>query len=98
MSKFEDQYDGHDAICPYCRATYQVESEDFSEDIRVDECGKCSKKYHLSQMFSVDHHTSPDCELQGDKHLWLLYDLKDGRKHPFCTECGQCARPGTEVP
>jgi len=90
MSDFEGQHDSNEAICPYCKYSYQVESEDYLEDVRPEECSGCGKKYYLSQSFSVDHTTEPDCELNGEPHQWKAESLGGGQEHPFCSVCGKC--------
>jgi hypothetical protein len=54
-----EQSDSCDAICPYCGATYQVESEDYSEFDREEECFECEKTYIIYQSFEVTTHTKP---------------------------------------
>lgn len=49
-------------ICPHCGASYQPESEDFSETPRTEECFTCKKKYEVWQEFSVTHVTSARVE------------------------------------
>lgn len=71
MSKFGEQIDGNDSICPYCGDSFQVEAEDYDEDPREIECDSCGKKYWLRQTFEVTHTATPDCELNGDKHWWI---------------------------
>ncbi len=91
--RYEEQCDGGDAICPYCKATFQPEAEDYSEDSREIECDECGKKYWLHQSFTVDHWTKPDCALNGEAHVW------DSRaRFPdshFCEVCGKCERRAT---
>lgn len=94
-SIYNDEIDSSDCICPYCGYRYQVESEDFSEDGRVEECGECGKKFHHSQSFSVDTCTEPDCKLNGDEHAWVAVDLQECM-HDFCSMCGKC-RPFSET-
>lgn len=89
MTEFDDHYDDNDSICPYCGDRYQVESEDYSEDERVEECDNCGKKYFLCQIFSIDHHTRPDCEINGDEHQFQFEQTKNGGAY-FCKVCGKC--------
>ena len=89
MSEFVDQVDGSVMICPYCGESYQPETEDYSEDECVEECGNCHKKYHSCQSFSVDHCSEPDCSLNGEKHKWESYVFDDGHSTDFCSICGQ---------
>mgnify|MGYP001559255387 CR=1 FL=1 len=49
--------DDLNVICPHCGASYQPESEDFSEEMRVEECCSCGKSYEVWQNFSITHHT-----------------------------------------
>ena len=88
--KYDYQVDDNNAICPYCYAKYQVESEDYDEDSHEDECGECGKKYRLAQHFSVTHHTYPDCELNGEQHQFERIQLSSGREADFCTICNKC--------
>ncbi len=55
----EEQVDECVVICPYCKQSYQPEHEDFSEQVRDEECFSCGKIYVLHQEFTVEHHTSP---------------------------------------
>lgn len=90
MSKYEDQTDSNDVICPYCKYEYQPESEDFSEDPRAEVCEECGMVYDVHQSFTVSHQTSPDCELNGKEHKWEMIKLKSGSEHEFCTVCDKC--------
>lgn len=90
MSDYEDQWDDSLVICPYCGNSYQRECEDYSEDERIEDCGKCGQKYYTRESFSVSHCTTPDCELNGTNHNYQLVDLRNGKSHPFCTICGKC--------
>ena len=90
MSNCEYEQDDTNVICPYCKHEYQPEAEDYSEDERIEECDECGKKYTISQSFSVTHHSEPDCEINGLEHDWRPRDLRSGRTHDFCEECGQC--------
>ena len=89
-SKYTDQIDAANMICPYCGDSYQVECEDYSEDLIEEECEECGKKYYSRQNFSVDHYSAPDCELNNEFHKWELLKLSDGSTHPFCSICGKC--------
>src|SRR4051794_31655370 len=90
VGKYEDQQDDNVVICPYCHDSYQPESEDYDEDSREEECGSCGKRYYLHQSFSVTHHTSPDCEINGKEHQFERIKLNDGREADFCTFCDKC--------
>lgn len=70
-------------ICPYCKTKYQPEGSDYSDHVRVEECGSCGKKYHAHDVFTVTHYATPDCELNGQQHIW---------KHSrvFGTHCVTC--------
>lgn len=89
IGKYEDKYDDNNMICPYCGSKYQVESEDYSEDPRVEECDECGKKYHAVQSFSVTHISTPDCELNGESHVWEPVKIRNG-VHDFCSICNKC--------
>lgn len=88
MSKYENQFDSINAICPYCKNEYQVESEDYSESIRVEECDECGKKYHIYQELSVEHNTEPDCRINGEKHNYEHYK----GNYYICNVCGKMER------
>lgn len=45
-------------ICPHCGASYQPESEDFSENERDEECFTCKRTYQVWQSFEVYHHAA----------------------------------------
>ena len=90
MPKFPEHMDGEEVICPYCKHSYQPESEDFTEDAWEQECEECGKFFYTHQSFIVYHHAIPDCELNGQVHDYQLVNLRDGKSHPFCTVCGKC--------
>ena len=58
-NKPESQSDDCNVICPYCKASYQAEAEDFSEIDREEECFTCGKTYILSDECTITHHTRP---------------------------------------
>ncbi len=89
MGKYEDTMDDTDMICPYCGYKYQVESEDYSEDCRIEECDECGKKYHAYDNFSVSHHAKPDCGLNETEHDWQPQTITEGT-HDFCNICNKC--------
>ena len=89
-SKYEEQIDDNDSICPYCHDRYQVEAEDYDENEREVECDNCGKKYWLMESFSVTHNTRPDCQLNGTEHDFELITLRDGAKVFFCKICDEC--------
>jgi transposase-like protein len=91
MSQYERQCDYEKAICPYCEHGYEVESEDYDEERRKEECEECGKTFWLSQSFSVTHDTSPDCELNEDTHKWELMSFSDLRTAFFCAKCNKCS-------
>lgn len=78
--------DDSNVICPYCKYTYQPEAESYSEDTRTEECEGCGKKFHVWQVFTVDHHSKPDCALNGEEHEW---DVLSNRRPDF-QSCGKC--------
>lgn len=94
MSTYEDQSDSENAICPYCKHSYQVEGEDYNEDVREVECDECGKKYWLSQSFSVTHETRPDCIINGEIHAYKLKEFIAGTSAYFCEKCGKCSLDG----
>ena len=89
-SRYEDQSDDNNSICPYCKETFQDESEDYSEDTQEIECEGCGLKYLLYQSFSVTHHTIPDCELNGAEHQFERVKLNNGEEADFCCVCYKC--------
>jgi hypothetical protein len=90
MSEFEDTSGQPMRRCPYCNYAYQPEAEDYSEDQREEECNGCGKHYYAKDVFTVYHVASPDCALNGQPHEWKDIDLRNGRTHPFCFQCGKC--------
>jgi len=98
MSKYTDKYNSGSATCPYCGEEYRMEAEDYDEDFREIECGKCGKKYWQEEIFSVSHHTIPDCELNDQEHAFELLEFKDGRKAYFCSVCEKCKLCSEDTP
>ena len=90
MSKYEETWDNCDRVCPYCAHRYQVEAENYSEDVREEDCDECGKKFYGYESFSVSHYSKPDCELNGDEHKWEPTPISGGRSHDFCSVCGEC--------
>ncbi len=88
MSKYEDQTDPNNSICPYCGGKYQVESEDYSEYEQEIICEECGKKYFLVQDISVFHDSRPDCSLNGDSHE---YEPGHNKHVKICKICGHVA-------
>ena len=85
-AKHKHESSDANVICPYCKHEYQPEAEDYSEDTREEECSQCGKKYHVWQVFSVDHHAKPDCELNGEQHQWDIVS----KRRPDYQSCGVC--------
>ncbi len=92
QSRFEVVYDDNNAVCPYCKSSWQVESEDYLPDgeKRKVECDDCGKRFYLSQSYSIDHHSSPDCELNGEPHRWVPIKIRGYETHDFCSVCDKC--------
>ena len=82
--------------CPYCRYSYPVEAEDYSEDTIEEECEECGKKFWAYDIISVTHYSAMDCELNGEKHNWRPESLSNGETHDFCSVCGECRPFGRE--
>jgi len=82
--KFEDKFDTV-VKCPYCghiqdnEVTYGLED---GEDI---ECENCGKRFWVNVY--IEYLATPDCELNHEKHEWVLYD----KEHNIymCRKCGQ---------
>ena len=91
MSSFTDQQDDAGVICPYCHYTYQPEPCDYDENSQDAECGECGKRYWVYQSFSVTHHTTPDCELNGGEHKFghhVFHTVPTSRlKYNCCSVC-----------
>ena len=84
MSKYQDQFDDSVVVCPYCNHQYQPEAEDFNEEERIQECMNCEKKFHHQDEISYTHSTRPDCEINGEAHVW---ELVESCNHDFCAVC-----------
>ena len=74
--------------CPYCRYSYPVEAEDYSEDKIEEECEVCQKSFWAYDVISVTHWSEMDCELNGEEHKWRSESLGD-KHHDFCSVCGK---------
>lgn len=57
--KPEQTSHGHDAICPYCGSSYQVESEDYDSNGVEEECRKCGRIYERHTEFHTTHYCTP---------------------------------------
>ena len=90
MSKYDEEVDNCNVICPYCKSEYQPEPENYSDDTMEERCDNCGKSYYHYDDFSVSHNTRPDCELNNEQHVWESITLKSGIKHDFCDICGIC--------
>jgi len=91
MSKYEETMHGCNRICPYCKSSYQVETEDYTDDQHEEECYECGKKYYAYESFSVDYFAKPDCILNGYPHQWERLSIKNGG-YNFCSVCGEGRR------
>lgn len=89
MSKYEHQIDDCNAICPYCKAEYQVESETYDACQRTEQCDACGMFYHIHQEFTVDHNTAPDCKINKQEHDYEWKETNSGGAY-FCNTCGKC--------
>ena len=57
--EIEYQSDSTNAICPYCLACYQVETEAYNENGEEEVCAKCGHKYWRRTEFDVTHYCEP---------------------------------------
>lgn len=94
----EETMNDNDRECPYCGYKYQPDSEDFHEDIEVEECEECGKKFHSHDSISITHWATPDCSLNGEAHEWSKFEFQDGRKREFCDKCEAINRDFVSVP
>ena len=85
MSQYIETIDDNNRICPYCGYSYQVEAENYSEDVRVEECDECGKKFYAQDDFTVTHYAVPDCILNGEQHKYN--PNKKGGYYKFCSVC-----------
>jgi len=69
---YSRQYDDTRVICPYCKYEYQPEPDSYDEDVVMEVCDNCSKKFFRADNISVDHQTIPNCTLNGEKHQYTL--------------------------
>ena len=93
MTEYQQIINPYSQVCPYCHNSSQVKVEDCSEAPRIDECDQCGKKYRAYEMFSVNHYSGPDCELNNQEHQWEPIQLNNISSHDFCSICGK-ERPG----
>lgn len=84
MSKYESKCDGNE-VCPYCMNEW-VPDQDLGPNERVAECDECGKKYYCEPEYSVDYHTKPDCELNGEQHDFVLVPFGNAY---CCNVCGK---------
>ena len=89
MSKYKSWSDNSDVICPYCKYEFQPEAEDYSDDVVVEECGGCGKKFHRYDDLTITHYSKPDCDLNSDNHEWEEYQSIFGDYYRTCKVCGK---------
>lgn len=99
MSDFDDQISTAGAICPYCEHEHFVEGECYGEDGEEspEECESCGKNFYLSQSYTIDHCTSPDCELNDEEHDMKRKVSDDGIHYAVCRVCGKVRVGGEEA-
>ena len=85
LNKYEKTRSDKERTCPYCGAEIFVEADEYSEEDRTEECPDCGKKFIAYETFQVTHHAEPDCELNGEDHVWgsPIGNLR------FCKVCGR---------
>ncbi|TXH13969.1 MAG: hypothetical protein E6R03_10360 [Hyphomicrobiaceae bacterium] len=54
---FCEESDDCFVICPYCKAKYQAEAEDYSQDEREETCFICKRVYLLHDECTITHYT-----------------------------------------
>lgn len=83
--------DGEHYECPYCGALNRIESEDYSEDNRVEECCECGKFFCGHQNISILHYANPNCEINNEPHKYAHWtNPTTGSDAWFCEVCGDC--------
>ena len=65
MSEFREELDSTNRICPYCKDEVHQEGEDFHDEMEVEQCDECGKRFHTVDYCIVYHKSIPDCKLNG---------------------------------
>ena len=87
--QFEAREYEDEMICPYCGHSTHVDGEDYSiDDVRIEECFKCGKNFKFQSEIIVTHSTTPDCELNGEEHVYAERQAHHFTKAEECTICG----------
>lgn len=93
--EYEDKYED-EVTCPYCGFKYS-DSWEIRDSVDDEECPECKKHFSIEIIRRVDYHTRPDCELNGQRHIFgdavsnLTGKVIDGCEDAvFCKVCGTC--------
>jgi len=74
--------------CPDCGHKEKDELSTYGADSYNWTCGDCGKDFHLSVYVSMSYTVTRDCELQGEKHNWLIKPKdNDGWIYSSCDKC-----------
>jgi hypothetical protein len=86
-STYTETWSNSERTCPYCKASHRPEHDATSEDVRIEECSACEKKYYAHDSLTITLYGKPDCELNGERHMYTLRHFRDGHKHGYCSVC-----------
>jgi len=87
VEKFEEEIESEGYKCPYCKEMHICDDWDY-EDETID-C-HCGKKFIATADHSVTFHSTPDCELNGEKHKLKYHSEETHGKVYFCEICNEC--------
>jgi len=77
--------------CPYCKTfnqMYEVTDVEQNYTKEIIDCEDCSSKFYITAHQSLSFESTPDCELNGGKHKWSLYNRTKKHTFYFCDVCG----------
>ena len=76
--------------CPDCGHKERDGLYDYDEDSCNWTCGSCGKDFRLSVHASMVYTVNRDCELQGEKHDWIIKPKdNDGWIYSSCKKCSE---------
>jgi len=96
MARYNTEYNDEGVICPYCGFSNPSGKAVSVDTAATSQCGDCGKYFDHEQMLVITHVTTPDCELNGDRHIfgkktdYGAYNSGKRYLYSFCEVCNKC--------